>query len=331
MQSSTRSKRIKNLLDLRKIRRSQVFRSHRLSHFLASDDRIRCQFQAICHHLDLMCGYSDEQKLTALLLILFGQTPHIVDFIRIELATELMQQMNNELHVLITSIYHIVNKIDANYVDEKQQQQQTAGIGVRFERDNLTFRLNVNSISDLMVDLLSLLLENFSNRCRTTNISVTNDILYMFELCYQRYSHNQALIERNLQIIHTLTQGCGRFERTKAIVEYEPLMQRLMNHHLNDGYESLLVLKIVNSMTNGFAENIERLEQCKLLNNLKKHLTNVIQSPYAVIEQCLYILENICGNHRSDIQAVIDAQLIAPLINGKEATNKTKQNKKTIL
>lgn len=320
MQSSTRSKRIKNLLDLRKIRRSQVFRSHRLSHFLASDDRIRFQFQAICHHLDLMSCYSDEQKLTALLLILFGQTPHIVDFIRIELATELMQQMNNELHVLITSIYHIVNKIDANYLDE---QRQKPGIGGRFERDNLTFRLNVNSISDLMVDLLSVLLENFSNRCRTINIPITKDILYMFELCYQRYSHNQALIERNLQIIHTLTQGCGRFERTKAIVEYEPLMQRLMNHHSNDGYESLLVLKIFNSMTNGFPENIEHLQRYNLLSNLKNHLINVTQSPYALIEQCLYILENICGNHRSDIQSIIDAQLIAPLINGKETNRKT--------
>lgn len=315
MQSSARSQRIKALLELRKKKRLQNFRSHRLRHFLASNDRIRLQFQAICHHLDLIGCYSDEQKLTALLLIMIGQTPQIADFICIELATELTQHMNDELRMLVSGICYIVREIDANYLNE-----QMHSIGARFENDNLTFRLNVNSISDLMVELLSLLLQNLANRCQTNKIPISNDILHMLELCYQRFGHNQAVVERNLYTILTLTQGFGRFERTKAIVEYEPLMQRLMNYHSNDSTESLIVLKIINSITNGFAENIEQLLRFNLLNHLKHQLTNANHSSYAIVEQCLHILENICGNHRSDIQAVIDADLIATLINGKNVS-----------
>lgn len=312
MQSSARSKRIQLLLDLRKSRRSQVFRNHRLRHFLASDDRIRRQFQAICHHLDLISCYSDEQKLTTLLLIMIGQTPQIADFIRIELATALIQHMNDELRILISGICYMVNEIDINYSVEQKH-----GIGARFEHDNLTFRLNINSISDLMVELLSLMLENFSKRCQSEKIPITKDILHLFDLCFLQFQHNRTIIERNLHTILTLTQGIGRFQRTKAIVEYEPLMQRLMNHHTIDATNLLIILKIINSITNGFPENIEYLLRFNLLARLKHQLTNINQSSYSIVEQCLFIVENLCGNHRSDIQAVIEADLIAPLINGK--------------
>lgn len=229
-----------------------------------------------------------------------------------EMVTKLIKPMNADLHKLTLSICHLVDGIDANDI-----VQHDLDIGARFECDNLTFPLNVNSISDLMVELLSLLLQNVCNRFRTVNISVSQDFLYMFVLCYKHFGNNRIIVERNLHTIQTLTQGCGRFERTKAICEYEPLVKRLLCQHVDYDYESLIVLKIINNMTNGFAENIERLRQFNLLSYLRNHLINANQSSYAVIEQCLNILENICGNHRSDIQAIIDAHLIDPIIQGK--------------
>lgn len=319
------------MVDLRKTRRSQVFRSHRLRHFFASDDHIRQKFNTICQHLDLVdCAYSDEQKLTVLLLIMVGgDMPQIADFIRYELASELMRHINNELNVLISGICHIVAEIndhddddDDDYVNYHRVEARPS-IGARFENDNLTFRLNINSISDLMVELLSLLLQSFGHRCQTSKmpIVITSNLLRMFGLCYERMGHNL-----NTSILALTGNGVGRLDRIKSIVEYKPLMQCLLNRMSENGQDTLMTLQIVNNLANGFPENIEHLLRYKLLGHLRNHLNGVdCYISHAIVEQCLGILDNICGNHRSDIQAVIDADLIAPIING----NKIKKIKNT--
>lgn len=343
------------MVDQRKTRRSQVFYSHRLRHFFASDDHIRQKFNTICQHLDLVgggcCNYTDEQKLTVLLLIMVGgDMPQIADFIRYELANELMRHINNELNALISGICSIVAEInndddnhhhhhhqhhyddDVNYhhIDAKQS------IGARFENDNLTFRLNINSISDLMIELLSLLLQSFGHRCQTRKraITITINLLRIFELCYKQMGHsNYLMIEHNLNaaiVALTATNGgAGRLDRTKFMVEYKPLMECLFNQmtrnfgagNNHESSTASLALQILNNLANGFPENIELLIRYNLLGHLRNHLIDTnchipTQQHATIVEQCLSILDNICGNHRSDIQAVIDANLIAPIVNG---------------
>lgn len=334
------------MVDLRKTRRSQVFRSHRLRHFFASDDHIRHKFNTICQHLDLVgcSSYSDEQKLTVLLLIMVGgDMPQIADFIRYELANELMRHLNNELNVLISGICSIVTEINSNddnhhhcdaddaaaaasaaAVNYYHHTKAGQSIGARFESDNLTFRLNITSISDLIIELLSLLLQSFGHRCQHSKraITITTNLLRIFELCYKRMGRNQCdVIEQNLHaaILALTANGVGRLNRTKALVEYKPLMQCLIDRMSNgNGNESLMTLQILNNLANGFPENIELLIRYDLLGHLRNHLINANchTSRHAIAEQCLGILDNICGNHRNDIQAVIDANLIAPIMNG---------------
>lgn len=327
-----RRQRTKTLLDFRKLRRSQVFRGHRLRHFLATDDQIRLRFRAICQHLDLIDGYLDEQKLTALLLIMIGsgggidadsggEVPQIVDFIHTELATELIHHMNDELNGLVTGICYIVNEIDVvNYRAETTTTTTVHGIGAHFNHNNLAIRLNVNSISDLMVELLSFLLRNVCMRCCADKLPITNDMLYLLQFSYQQFGQNWAATARNFDNLLTMTEGPGRFQRTKTIAEYEPLMQCLISKQFIDkvvapAHATLYVLKILNRLTDGFPENIEHLVRLNLVGYLKNQLISPPASA-AVIEQCLRILDNMCGNHRSDIQTVIDADLIAPIING---------------
>lgn len=307
----SRIQRIKSLIDRRKTQRSQVFLNHRFHHFLASNDQIRLQFHAICEHLDLICSYSVEQKFTAAILVLISQTPQSADFIR---AAELNKHMSNELNGLLTSICNILNEITINYLVESKYDNG----GVHFDCDIFTFRPNVNSISHLLGELLSLLLSTFSNRCKTTKMHMTKSIIDAFELCYQQFPHHQIIMQRNLRTILALTQGIGRFDRTKTIAEHGGhLMQQIMYSHINNSSESLIVLQIIHSMTGGFPENINNLLNLKLLDYLKTQMADTNQNPsYALVEECLCILENVCGNHRNDIQAVIDADLIAPLING---------------
>lgn len=322
------------MIDLRKTRRSQVFRRHRLRHFFASDDHIRQKFYTICQHLDLVnCSYSDEQKLTVLLLIMLGgDMRQIADFIRYELANELVRHINNELNVLISTICHyadIVNEIMTDHanggddVHYDRVEMRVQSIEARFESDNLAFRLNINSIMVLMVELLSLLLQSFGHRCQNHKMAIVinTDLLHTFELCYKQSGHNYV-IEHNLNaaiLALTANGGAGRLDRTKAIVEYEPLMQSLLNQitrNLGNDHELLLVLQIINNLTNGFPENIEQLIRSNLLEHLRTYLINVAAS-HACIHKCLCILDNICGNHRNDIQAVINADLIAPINYGK--------------
>lgn len=334
------------MVDLRKTRRSQVFRSHRLRHFFASDDHIRRKFNTISQHLDLVgCSYTDEQKLTVLLLIMVGgDMPQIADFIRCELVNELMRHINNELSALISGICRIVAEINSDDDNRRRHQQHCddddganyqhieAGqsIGARFENDNLTFRLNINSISVLMVELLSLLLQSFGQRCQHSKRAITIDsnLLRIFELCYKRIEHNDySQIEHNLNtaMLALSANGVGRLDRTKAIVEYKPLMQCLLDRmpgNFGNDHASLMTLQIVNNLANGFPENIELLIRCNLLEHLRNHLINANRHmSHAIVEQCLCILDSICGNHRSDIQAVIDANLIAPIINGMPVSN----------
>lgn len=323
------------MVDLRKTRRSQVFRSHRLRHFFASFDHIRKKFNTICQHLDLVgCSYSDEQKLTVLLLIMVGgDMPQIADFIRYELANELMRHINNELNVLISGICTIVAEINNDDDDDNHHEhhhiEPKQSIGARFENDNLTFRLNINSISDisdLMIELLVVLLQSFGHRCQDNKraITITTNLLRLFELCYKRMEHNNYLmIEHNLNtaILALTANSVGRLDRTKLIVEYKPLMQCLVNRisgNFGNDHESLMTLQILNNLANGFPENIERLIRYNILEHVRNHLINANChiSSHAIVEQCLGILDNICGNHRNDIQAVIDANLIAPILNG---------------
>lgn len=309
----SRIQRIKSLYDQRKRRRSQVFLNHRLRHYLASNDEIGVRFHAIYEHLNVIGSYSMEQKCTALLLVMISQTPQIADFIRIEWTSELIGHTNDELNVLVSSICNILNEITINYLLEENKYNNI----VHFECDNLTFRPNVNSISNLLAELLSQLLSTYSQRCKTTKIPCTKAVFDAFDLCYHQFSHNRIVMQTNLDTIFTLTQGIGRFDRTKAIVEHDAMMQRLICNHINDGSESLVVLKIINSITEGFPENIHHLLRLNMLDLLKIQMHTSQHPPsYALIEQCLYVLENICGNHRSDIQAVIDADLILPLFNG---------------
>lgn len=325
------------MVNLRKVRRLQVFRSHRLRHFFSSDDRIRQKFYTICQHLDLVGGdYSDEQKLTVLLFIMVGSggggggggdMPQIADFIRYELANELVHHRNHALNTLISNICHIVDKIHNHHY----QTESRTGIAARFEDDTQIFRLNVISICDLMIELLSLLLQSFGHQCETSEmgITITTDILHMFELCYQWMDIGCATIERNLKALLALTtHGAGRLGRTKVIIEYKPLMQHLLHRmpgNVGNRRELLLTLQILNNLASGFPENIEHLLRLNLLRHLRNHLVGEnVQSTHAIIEQCLCILDNICGNHRSDIQAVLDTDLIAPIINGNGNSNKKK-------
>lgn len=312
-----RNRRVKSMFDLRKTRRSQVFLGHRFQHFIASDDRIRCHFQAIYEHLNLIDdgAYTTEQKFTTLLLVMIKQTPQIADFMRIEYAAELMEHINIELNTLVlSSICHILNEIGINYLLECELNNNT---NVHLECDTLIFRPNVNSISILMTELLSQLLNTFCERCKRDKIHITKDVLYIFVLCYLKFRHCRDIIQRNLHTILALTQGIGRFERTSTIVQYEPLMHGLFTQHIHDKTESLMVLKIINGISKGFTENIQFLFKFNLLEYLKNHLANTNESTYEMIEEILCIVENICGNHRSDIQAVIDVDLISPLVNGK--------------
>lgn len=313
IQMISRIQRVKSLIDRRKKRRSQDFLNHRLRHYLATNDQIHVRFRAICEHLNLIDSYSLEQKFTALLFVIANQSPQITDFIRIEWTSELIDRKNDELNVLVSSVCYILNEITINYPLESKYN-----ISVHFERDNLTFRPNVNSISNLMVELLSRLLLTFSHRCETTKIHIAKPIFDAFELCYQKSMHNRDVMERNLHTILALTHGIGRFGRTKSIVEHELLMQRLMCQHITDAGETLIVLKIIKSITEGFSENIHNLLHFNMLGYLKNQLTvnDTNQPSYELVKEGLCILENVCGNHRSDIQAVIDADLISPLING---------------
>ncbi|XP_055313869.1 importin subunit alpha-1-like [Sitodiplosis mosellana] len=314
-----RNRRVKSMFDLRKTRRSQVFVGHRFQHFIASDDRIRCHFQAIYEHLHLIDGaYTTEQKFTALLLVMLNQTPQIADFLRIESAAELLEHINDELNALVSSICYILNEIGINYLLERKLNNNnisSSSSNIHFECDTLIFRPNVNSISILMAELLTQLLNTFGERCKSDKILVNKDILHTFVLCYLRFGHCHDVIRRNLHTILALTQGMGRFERTAAIVQHEPLMHWLMGQHIHDMTESLIVLKIFNSICKGFPENIRFLVKYNLLEHLKHQLTDTIGPSYELVEESLCIVENICGNHRSDIQAVIDADLISPMVN----------------
>ncbi|XP_031627114.1 uncharacterized protein LOC116343268 [Contarinia nasturtii] len=305
-----RNRRVKSLFDLRKTRRSQVFLGHRFRHFISSDDRIRICFQTLWEHLNSITCYSEEQKFTTLLLVMIKQTPQITDFIRIDAAAEIMEHINDEHSVLVSSICYILNEIGINYLLENKKN-----IYIQFECDTLTFRPNLNSISNVMVELLARLLYTFSNRCQTEKIPFTKDILYIFELCYQRFGQYGDVIRQNLHTLLALTQGIGRFERTQTICNCESLMLRLMAQHMHDTDDALIVLKISNSICKGFPENIPFLLKCHLLDHLKVQLANTNGPRYEIVEESLSILENICGNHRSDIQAVIDHDLILPLIN----------------
>lgn len=331
------------MIDLRKTRRSQVFRSHRLRHFFASDDHIRQKFYTICQHLDLVgCNHSDEQKLTVLLLIMVGgDMPQIADFIRCELANELMRHINNELNVLISAICHIVNEINGHddndnssgsgsHTDDAAHYDQIAMrvqcIGARFENDNRTFRPNITSVAESLVELLSLLLQSFGHRCQNSKLAIVinTHLLHVFELCYKQRAPNNYVIEHNFNtaILAFTANGAGRLHRTKAIVEHKPLLQYLLSRiagNFNNDPELLVSLQIISNLTNGFPENIEHLIQSNLLEHLRNYLVSVVDwnASHASIHKCLCILDNICGNHRSDIQAVINADLIAPIKYGK--------------
>lgn len=321
------------MVDLRKKKRSQVFRSHRLRHLFASDDHIRKKFYTICQHLDLFgCKYTDEQKFTALLLIMVGgDMPQFGDFIRCELANKLMRHINIELNVLLSGICRIVNEInDDNDVNYHHHDEASQSICVRFENDNLTFRLNINSITDLLVELMSMLLKSYGHRCQTSKMAViiTPDLLRILELCYLQMGHNFMTIQYNLNtaLLALTANGVGRLDRTKVIAEYEPLMQYLLNRmsaNFGNGRDSLITLQIINNLANGYPENIEHLIRHNLLGHLRNYLVDAnYYTSHAIAEQCLCILDNICGNHRSDIQAAIDADLIQPIINGNDNLTK---------
>lgn len=334
------------MIDLRKTRRSQVFCSHRLRHFISTNDYIRQKFYATCQHLDLIgSNYTDEQKLTVLLLIMVGgDMPQLADFIRYELANELMRHINNELNVLISGICHIVNEInghsssrssddddddDDDHANYDRIEARVQSIGARFDNDKLTFRLNVNSITELLVELLSLLLKSFGHRCQRSRMAtmITVDLLRMLEVCYNHIGHNYA-IEHNLNaaVLALTANGAGRLHRTKAIAEYKPIMQYLLNRlacNSGNGQELLIQLQIVNNLANGFPENIDQLIRSNLLEHLRNHLVGVdCNASYEIVHQCLSILDNICGNHRNDIQAVLTAGLIAPIKYGNEIDQK---------
>lgn len=324
-----RNRRVKSMFDLRKRRRSEVFVGHRIRQFIASDDRIRWQFQTIYEHLNLIDGndgaYTPQQKFIALLLVMINQTPQIADIMRIEFASigQLMEHLNDELNTLVSSIGYILNECGINYLLEIKQNNNnnnnnnSNSTNIYLECDTPIFRPNVNSISNLMVELLGQLLCTFCERCKCDKLLVTKDILYIFELCYLKFSHCRAVIQRNLYTILALTQGTGKFQRTTAIVQYEPLMHRLIGgQDIHDNAETLIVLKIVNSICKGFPENIPTLLKFNLLDYLKNHLNDTNEPSYQMVEEILYIVENICGNHRNDIQAIIDADLMSPLVNG---------------
>lgn len=304
-----RKLRVKSLLDSRKTKRFQVFFGHRFRHFLASNETIHNQFQTLCRHLHLMDSYSIDKRFTALLLVVMNQTPQIVDYFRIDLDPSLLDDINNKLNILMSSICNVLNEIDSNYLHQHKQN-----IGSFFENDSLTFRPNINSISEILAELLSRLLQTYSDQCKTKKVRINHDILFIFELYYHRNNHE--LIVRNLHTLLALTAGMGRFERTNAIVEYKPLMCLLFDQHTTDSIESIIVWKIVNGITKGFPENIQSLLELNVLAFLRKQLTSPNQPSYDVMKECLCILENICGNCRSDIQAVIDSDLIPVMING---------------
>lgn len=311
IQMISRLQRCKSLFDQRKTRRSQVFHNHRLHHFLASNDQVRVQFQAIYEHLDSICSHSMEQKFSAFLVVMLRQQPQMADFIRIGWTSKLIDQFSNDLDPLLSSVCYCLNEITINYLFENE-----FNFNVYIEHNNPTFRLNVNSISSLLAELLSRLLTTFSNRCNTTKLHITKEILDAFELCYEKSICNRDVIERNVHSIFTLIQGRGRFERANAIVQRHTLIERLMYHHNNESDNSLIVLKIFNGITKGFPENINTLLELNVLGYLHNQLNASARPSYQQVEEGLCILENICGNHRSDIQAVIDADLIPPLIDG---------------
>lgn len=308
-----RGRRIKSFVDLRKTRRSQVFLDHRFRHFISSDDQISICFQTLWEHLNLIVThYSDEQKFTTLLLVMIKQTPQITDFIRMDAAVEMnIDHINDEHNILVSSICYILNEIGINYLLQYKNNNN-----IQFDCDKLIFRPNFNSIRNLMAELLARLLHTFSQRCQNEKIPLNNEMLYIFELCYHQFGHCTDVIRQNLHTLLMLTQGIGQFQRTKAICEYEPLMVRLMDQHMHHTDDALIALKIVNSICKGFPENIPFLLKFHLLDHLKIHL-NATETRYEFVEESLAILENICGNTRCDVQAVIEHDLISSIINGK--------------
>lgn len=311
-----KNRRIKTMFDLRKTKRSQVFLDHRFQHFIASDDRTRICVQSIWQHLNLMCSFSYEEKFTAFLLVMYKQTPQMIDLIRIKCATDAMQHIHHEVNDLVTRICYIVNKFNINYIIDNEHIRQ-------YERDTLTFRPNINSISKLLAELFARLLHSFCIHCKNLNQPITKDIFHLFEMCYTQLRQYKEVIQLNLHTIHELTQGIGRFQRTKTIIEQDGLMFMLMEQHNqqnddgDDNDETLIVLKIINNICKGFPENIPILLKFNIFVLIGNQLTNTVKSSYQAIEECLYILENICGNHRSDIKAVIQAHLISPIFNCK--------------
>lgn len=256
-----------------------------------------------------MDSYSIDEQFTALLLVMLNQAPQIVDYFRIDWNPTLMEDINNKLNILMSSVCYVLNEIDSNHFHQNKQN-----IGNFIECENLIFRPNVHSIGDLLAELLSRLLQTYSDQCKIKKVRINYDILFMFELYYQRNNHE--LIVRNLHTLFALTLGLGRFERTKAIVEYKPLMSLLFNRHTNDSAESLIILKIVNGISKGFPENIQTLLELNVLAVVKNQLIGSNQPSYDTTKESLCILENICGNCRSDIQAAIDSGLIPVMING---------------
>lgn len=295
-----RNKRVKSQKALRKSRRSHSFLSHRFRSFVASDARL----QVLCEHLEAISGHSAADSEIVILLTMIGLTPAEV----IEWATEPMHQLYTELNLFISSICYVLNEICRNDVERKP-------IDVHFEYD-LTSRPNVDATMNLMGELVSRLLQTYSSQCIFQKLPITRDSLCIFDLCYQKMASRRDVIERNLHTILRLTSGVGGFERSLAIVEYEPLMRQLMCHH--GQHESLICLQIFDNIIKGFPENTKTLLDYNLLEFVKGHLNG--SQPFDVVEKCAHIVENICGNCRSDVQAVIAADLIKPLINGNVQT-----------
>lgn len=131
--------------------------------------------------------------------------------------------------------------------------------------------MNVNSINDLLIELLSLLLKRFAYQCQYNQIVANKRMLDVFVLCYKLNGHNQMIIERNLHTIHAMKEGVGRLQRTKPIAECQPLMNHILNYHTNES-QSIITLEIIDNISKHYTERIENLLQNKLRTHFKRYL-----------------------------------------------------------
>lgn len=122
-----------------------------------------------------------------------------------------------------------------------------------------------------------------------------------------RMIQSNQMVEMNLRLLSSLTDGYGFHDRSEKIVQYRfiPELVKLISWPLAI---QLVTLKVIKNISKGYDEHIFDLLNANLLVPLKEILQ---KSNLKILRHLtLDILSNISGGHRTDVLALINAGFV---------------------